>query len=85
MRYYLERWMDALLGSVKYFLIPDLWFWRYTDNPDYDKLSDLFDRNSHPSLALKACEWLGLSLSEEFEPWSDVDAGQRSFSDRAHL
>lgn len=84
MRHYLEDWMDVLLGSVKYFLLPDLWFWRYRDLPDYGKLSDLYDSNADPSLRLKACEWLQLSLSNEIERWSGVAAEQRSFWDRAY-
>src|SRR5690348_4735313 len=32
-RYAFESWLDDLLGWIKHFYIPDLWFWRYEDLP----------------------------------------------------
>jgi len=29
LRYYLEGWFDYLMGWIKYFFVPDLWYWRY--------------------------------------------------------
>ena len=37
LRYNFESWLDDLLGWVKHFYIPDLWFWRYEDVPGYDR------------------------------------------------
>jgi len=35
LRYYLEEWFDYLMGWTKYFFIPDLYFWRWTDGSKY--------------------------------------------------
>ena len=37
LRYYLEGWVDYLLGWIKYFFIPNLHFWRYVDLPGYSE------------------------------------------------
>lgn len=44
LRYYLERWFDYLMGWIKYFFMPDLWYWRYGDMPGYDNVKETFDK-----------------------------------------
>jgi hypothetical protein len=44
MRYYLEHCFDYFLGWVKYFFIPNLYFWRYEDLPGYDELEQRIDQ-----------------------------------------
>jgi hypothetical protein len=39
MRYLLETWMDGLLGWIKRYYMPDLWYWRYDDLPNYERYS----------------------------------------------
>jgi len=34
LRYYLEGWIGDLLGWVKHFYIPDLYYWAWIDNPN---------------------------------------------------
>ncbi|MBS7250206.1 MAG: tetratricopeptide repeat protein [Candidatus Freyarchaeota archaeon] len=43
LRYYLENWFDYLMGWIKYFFIPDLWYWRYTEMPGYNDLKRKLD------------------------------------------
>lgn len=35
LRYYLESWIGELLGWVKHFYMPNLWYWRWGDYPGY--------------------------------------------------
>jgi hypothetical protein len=49
LRYNLEEWTDLLFGTIKYFHVPDLWFWRYESNPNFDKLVEMFEENRRPS------------------------------------
>ena len=44
LRYYLEEWFDVFLGWIKYFFIPDLYFWRYGDFPQYTELKEEWDK-----------------------------------------
>ena len=44
LRYYCEKWMDKLLGWVKYFYIPDLDYWRYEQLQGYKEFSAYLDR-----------------------------------------
>ncbi|MEM2941643.1 MAG: hypothetical protein QW304_08875 [Thermoproteota archaeon] len=43
LRYYLEQWFDYFLGWVKYFFIPNLYFWRYEGLPGYSQLKRKLD------------------------------------------
>jgi tetratricopeptide (TPR) repeat protein len=43
LRYYLENWFDYLMAWTKYFFIPDLYYWRYSDLPDYENLKQKLD------------------------------------------
>jgi len=36
LRYYLEEWSNLLFGWVKYFFVPDLYYWRYESLPEYE-------------------------------------------------
>lgn len=43
LRYYLEPWFDYFLGWIKYFFIPNLYFWRREDLPGYSQLKRNLD------------------------------------------
>lgn len=47
LRYYLEEWSDCLFSWVKYFFIPNLYYWRYEDLPHYETI---------PEATAKACQ-----------------------------
>lgn len=54
LRYYLERWMNDLLGWVKHFFLPDLMYWAWTENPgasEYDSY-DPGDRKARDEILL---------------------------------
>jgi len=39
LRYLFEGWMDRLLGWVKHYYVPDLWYWRHVDFPQYERFA----------------------------------------------
>ena len=41
LRYSLEKWFDYLLGGIKHFHIPNLNYWRYTENSGYEEWKDV--------------------------------------------
>lgn len=43
LRYLYEQWLDYLLGWVKYFFIPELYFWRRKELSGYDSLKQRLD------------------------------------------
>jgi hypothetical protein len=43
LRYYLEEWSDLLFAWVKYFFVPDLYYWRYESLPHYEEDRTLID------------------------------------------
>jgi hypothetical protein len=43
LRYSFEKWSDQLLAWVKYFLIPELYYWRYETFPGWEKARKTFD------------------------------------------
>jgi hypothetical protein len=57
LRYCREEWSDRLLGWLKYFYIPNLFFQRWEDMPHYEELRTLFDEQ---------CARLGIQSTKEF-------------------
>ena len=43
LRYYLEPWFDYFMGWIKYFFMPDLYYWHYDDMAGYDELKQELD------------------------------------------
>lgn len=68
LRYYLEEWTDMLLGWVKHFYIPDLWYWRYENLPHYDFFANMAPEDTHLRNAF--CEVLQDVFRQEAENWS---------------
>lgn len=75
LRYYLENWMNDLLGCVKRFFLPDLFYWAWSDNPgasEYDKF-DPGDRKARDENLLYLCE----AFVAEAENWKSACTAHR--------
>ena len=83
LRYYLEEWSDLLFGSIKYFHIPDLEFWRYVTNPAFDQLAEVFEENRRPSLVDDAYDVLVDRFRAEVGRWSETATSVRTFWEEA--
>lgn len=64
LRYLFESWLDDLLGWIKHFYVPDLWFWRYEDLPGYGRFLP-FDRKDE---ALRDDLFNRLRIAEQIFP-----------------
>jgi hypothetical protein len=84
LRYYLEEWSDLLFGSIKYFHVPDLEFWRYGSNPSFDELVEIFGEIRSPSLADDAYGALIDRFRAQVERWSETATSVRTFWEDAH-
>jgi len=77
LRYYLEEWMDLLLGWVKHFTIPDLWYRRYEELPHYEVYAEMAAENT---LLRDACfEALQDMFRQEVADWSGTAAEVAAF------
>lgn len=67
LRYYLERWMNDLLGWVKHFFLPDLMYWAWTENPGASEYNSYHsgDRKARDEILL----YLREALVAEAEDW----------------
>jgi hypothetical protein len=82
LRYYCEQWTNLLLGSVKYFFVPDLQWRAYEDCPGYSDLKALLQsRSDDPRLADHAFAALLEGLRDEVESSADEAAQIKSFWD----
>jgi hypothetical protein len=91
LRYYCEEWLNLLLGTIKYFYVPDL-FWRpgREDCPGYAKLQAFYERKDDEladlgfdgALADLAFGSLASGLLAEIESSSGEAAAIKSFWDR---
>jgi hypothetical protein len=84
LRYYCEEWMDLLMGTIKYFFIPDLVFWRYRPNPNYAELVQVFEEMDHDSLVERAFSVLLDRFRTLVDDWSVSAASIREFWDTAN-
>jgi hypothetical protein len=55
LRYFLEEWFDLLLSVVKFFFMPDLYFWRHEAMSGYAKYSEQF-RQTQAELGVTAAQ-----------------------------
>ncbi len=78
LRYYLEDWFDMFMGWTKAFFIPNLWYWRYEDLPNWKQWGDIFCRSIHsidtgPSKTIEdfTIEHLIDSFREQAHKWEE--------------
>jgi hypothetical protein len=79
LRYYLEHWMNDLLGWVKRFFLPDLFYWAWSNNPGasgYDKF-DPGDRKARDEILL----YLREVFVAEAEDWKSASIAHREKTD----
>ena len=82
LRYYCEQWVNILLGMVKYFFVPDLYWWAYEECPGYSELhATLSGMDDDGTLADRAFAMLAEELRTEVESSSDEAAAIKSFWD----
>jgi len=82
LRYYCEQWINLLLGTVKYFFVPDLHWWAYQDCPGYPALEALFESLAgDPASVDIAFNALVEGLRGEVETWADDAATVKAFWD----
>ncbi len=75
LRYYLEEWSDLLFGWVKYFFVPDLYYWRYKSLPEYEANRAVID-NICQDLGTEGAKRTVLDfLVERFDSEADDWAG----------
>ena len=74
LRYYAEHWMDKLLGYIKYFYIPNLYYWRYDDLSGYDRLLKLVSEFGGKEAESKILNMLKEGLKDEIDSWSRLQA-----------
>jgi hypothetical protein len=80
LRYYCEQWVNLLLGSIKYFSVPDLAWRGYEDCAGYLELQALYEqRHDDGTLADFAFQTLATGLRREVESSSGEAAAVRSF------
>jgi hypothetical protein len=72
LRYYCEKWVNLLLGTIKYFFVTDLYWRGYEDCPGYAKLHALYEEKDDGTLADLAFGALAAGLRAEVE-WSSDD------------
>ncbi len=76
LRYYLEDWLDYLIGGMKHFYIENLSYWRYeTLWDDREKLADRFGQCG----TYEMFEFLKQKLEAEVEAWSGISREARRF------
>ena len=83
LRYYCEQWIDLLLGTIKFFYVPDLEYWRYEHNPNFGTLSEMLTENERPSLVEDAFDALAASFRREVETWGETATSVNAFWDAA--
>jgi len=82
LRYYCEQWINLLLGTVKYFFVPDLHWWAHEDCPGYPALEALFEsRAGDPASVDTAFDALVEGLRSEVDTWRDEAATVKAFWD----
>jgi hypothetical protein len=64
LRYSFESWLDDLLGWIKHFYMPDLWFWRYEGLPGYGRFRPFSTKDE----ALRDDLFNRLRIAEEIFP-----------------
>lgn len=82
LRYYCERWVNLLLGTIKYFFVPDLLWRAYDDCPGYAELQAFYQQEDDGTLVDRAFTALAAGLQAEVESWTDDAAAVKSFWDR---
>jgi hypothetical protein len=82
LRYYCEQWVNLLLGIIKYYFVPDLDWWAYTQCPGYSELQEILsDADGDRVLADHAFAVLAAELRTEIDSSSDQAAAIKSFWD----
>lgn len=74
LRYYFEDWIDGLLGWVRHYYMPDLYYWRHRALPRIDR----FEGRDRSDRRAREADW-GLILNEfhsEMERWSLKESAQ---------
>ncbi len=76
LRYYLEDWLDYLIGGMKYYYIENLYYWRYqTLWDEREKLVNCFGQGG----TFELFETLKRQLENEVEAWSGISKEARRF------
>lgn len=76
LRYYLEDWLDYLIGGMKYYYIENLYYWRYeTLWGEREKLVNRFGQGG----TFEFFETLKRQLENEVEAWSGISKEARRF------
>jgi len=73
LRYYLENWMGQLLGWVKHFYIPDLYYWIWRDYPGYEAYRGKVSK--HHGMAKQYFDPLVEAFSEEADLFTEEIEG----------
>ena len=82
LRYYLEEWVDLLLGTIKYFYVPDLVWWAYQECPRYREVAAILEgEEDDGTLADRAFDAIADGLRREVESWAEDAATVKSFWD----
>jgi hypothetical protein len=79
LRYYCEEWIDLLLGTIKYFHVPNLEFWRYENNPNFEGVTEVLDDNQRPCLVNDAFDALVNGFRRQVESWGETAESVRAF------
>jgi len=76
LRYYLEQWFDKLFAWIKFFYIPDFWYWRWNDFPGYEKyriiLNGLNDKMEELEAKRLSFEEILKDFEEEADKWENL-------------
>jgi hypothetical protein len=84
LRDYCEDWINLLLGTVKYFFVPDLHWWAYEDCPGYPALEAVLESHADdPADVDISFDALVEMLRGEVETWGDDSATVKAFWDSA--
>lgn len=74
LRYFCEKWMDRLMGWIKYFYVPNLNYWRYEEHRGFEEFSRFVDQHAVgefevEKISIQMLELLRSEFSEEIRSW----------------
>jgi len=79
-----ERRTDLLFATVRHFHVPDLHYWRYREDPEFDRLSELLADGADEATAMdRAYALVAAVLADQVARWVGEAAGIRSFWESA--
>ena len=76
LRYFCEKWIDRLMGWIKYFYVPNLSYWRYKEHSGYEEFSRFVDQHfmgefEFEKMSRQMLESLRSEFREEIRSWID--------------